>query len=173
MTAAPSPSAAVSPTLRHPTSADGAAMWGLVKETGVLEVNSCYAYLLLSAHFADTCLVAELDGRLVGFVAAYRPPRVPDVLFVWQVGVVGEGRRRGLAKRMLHTLIDAPACRGVSHLEATVAPSNLASERLFMAFAREQSAPCAQGRGFQEADFGPAHHEAETLFRIGPLRRKE
>src|SRR5690606_4540692 len=58
----------------QPTVADGAEMWRLVRESGVLDENSCYAYLLLCRHFDSTCLVARQAGDVVGFVAAYRPP---------------------------------------------------------------------------------------------------
>ncbi|MCB9730581.1 MAG: diaminobutyrate acetyltransferase [Deltaproteobacteria bacterium] len=146
-------------------------MWTLVRDSGVLEANSCYAYMLLCTHFADTCLVAERDGRGVGFVAAYRPPTHPDAVFVWQVGVSAEARGQGLGKRLLHALLRSPGCRDVHFLEATVGSSNVASQRLFRAVARELGVDCAVQRGFSGADFGPLAHEDEELFRIGPIRR--
>ncbi|MFT5429400.1 MAG: L-2,4-diaminobutyric acid acetyltransferase [Myxococcota bacterium] len=157
--------------VRHPSVSDGAAIWELVGSTQVLEPNTCYAYLLLATHFADTCLVAESDGHLIGFVAAYRPPTKPGVVFVWQIGVSHVARGRGLAKRLLHDLVDLPACEAVTHLEATVAATNEPSLRLFSGFARERGVPCERGRGFEAADFSPLTHESEALLRIGPLRR--
>ncbi|MCA9541855.1 MAG: diaminobutyrate acetyltransferase [Myxococcales bacterium] len=158
-------------TLRHPSRGDGPAIWALVQTMEQLESNSCYAYLLLATHFGDTCLVAEADGRLVGFVAAYRPPKRPDVIFVWQIGVHAEARGQGLGGRLLNALIAQPACRTATHLEATVAHSCKASQHLFSRFAKARGTPCHRGRGFAATDFGPLAHEAETLFRIGPLRR--
>src|SRR5690606_29515259 len=67
---------------------DGAAIWQLVKATGKLELNSAYFYLVFATDFGDTCLVAEQNGRLVGAVIGYHPPRQPDAAFVWQVGVL-------------------------------------------------------------------------------------
>lgn len=146
-------------------------MWDLVRATKVLEPNTCYAYLLLATHFSDTCLVAESDGQLVGFVAAYCPPTKPGVVFVWQIGVGQEARGQGLGKRLLHHLVGLPSCQAVTHLEATIATSNEASMRLFSGFARERDVPCERSRGFEPADFGQPGHEAEELFRIGPIRR--
>jgi diaminobutyrate acetyltransferase len=91
-------------TLRSPTVDDGAAIWQLVRETGVLDENSAYAYLLLCRDFARTSLVAERDSQLAGFVTAYRPPQRLQMLFVWQISVSQSARRQGLGlhHRTLH-----------------------------------------------------------------------
>ena len=160
---------AQAPVLRSPSVDDGAAIWELVRESGTLEPNTCYAYLLLATHFAPTCLIAARGGEQVGFVLAYRPPARPEVIFVWQIGVRPDCRGRGLAKRMLHALVRRPACADATYLEATVGVSNRGSDRLFRGFARERGVECAIERGFVSDDFGPLDHEAEHLYRIGPL----
>lgn len=162
--------AALNITIRPPSVADGAAIWAFVSANQVLEPNTCYAYLLLATHFADTCLVAESGDQLVGFVAAYIPPTKPDAIFVWQIGVDAAARGQGLGTRLLHQLVTLPDCQKVTHMEATVAVSNEPSQRLFSRFARERAVPCKRCRGFVAADFGSLDHEAEELFRIGPLR---
>ena len=156
-------------TLRAPESRDGAELWRLVRRSGGLEENSCYAYLLLSTHFASTCVVAESAGSIVGFVAGYISPSEPDAVFVWQIGVAPSVRRRGLGKRLLQRLISCRGARSARYLEATVASSNLPSRRLFDSFAAELGVACRESRGFEREDFGDASHEAEHLLRIGPL----
>ncbi|MGE4220112.1 MAG: diaminobutyrate acetyltransferase [Alphaproteobacteria bacterium] len=159
--------------LRRPLRADGAAIWKLVRDGGTLDLNSPYAYLLVATDFADTSLIAERGGEAVGFVAAYRPPPRPDTLFVWQVGVAPAARGQGLAGRMLAALADeAAGRRGVRWLEATVTPSNAASDALFRSFARRRGLACAVGDGFAAADFPDTDpkHEAERHYRIGPLK---
>lgn len=159
-------------TLRQPCLEDGAAMCQLVQETPPLDPNSCYAYLLLSTHFADTCVVAKDTDELVGFVSAYRPPTAPDVLFVWQVGVKATARGKGLAKTMIRSLLERDACRDVTFLEATVTPSNKPSQILFRSLANDQNAPCQETCWFPPEGFGSNQHEAEFLFRIGPLQAR-
>ncbi len=156
---------------RVPTVRDGAVMFELARESGVLEPNSCYAYLLLCTHFADTCMIAERGAEALGYVAAYRPPQRSDAVFVWQIGVRSDARGQSLGKRMLHALVDLPGCREVRFVEATVAPSNAASKALFRAFARERELGCEVLPWFEAADFGPLAHEPEQLYRIGPIRR--
>ena len=154
-------------TLRGPTPADGPAMWALVRDSGALDLNSPYAYLLLGSHFAATSLLAvrPSDGGLLGFVGAYHPPPRPAVLFIWQIGVSATARRQGLASRLL----DAAVARsGARYLEATVTPDNRPSRALFRGFARRHGAACDVSLGFS-ADCFPDGHAPEELFRIGPL----
>jgi len=156
--------------LRKPLMQDGAGICWLVKTSQPLERNSCYAYLLLCQHFSDTCVVAEQNDELVGFLSAYRPPTSPDVVFVWQVAVRQEVRGRGVASAMLTELLSRKACRDVSFLEATVSPSNRASQALFRSLARQLGTQCEEIPLFTAALFGGEAHEEEILFRIGLFR---
>jgi len=148
---------------------DGADIHRLVADCGPLDLNSTYAYLLLCRHFRATCVRAEHEGRTVGFVSAYRPPEVGEVIFVWQVAVSAEMRGQGLARRMLRELLSRPAVASCRYLETTVAPSNKPSLKLFHRLACDLGAPVAQQAMFEEADFGDERHERETLIRIGPF----
>jgi diaminobutyrate acetyltransferase len=139
-----------------------------VREAGVLDLNSSYAYLLLADRFGDTSVVAEHEGRILGFVAGFLPPRQPDTVFVWQIGVSPEARGLGLGRRLLGRLVDLPGCRDVSFLETTITPSNEASERLFRSFARHNRADVDVRAGYTTPLF-PDGKEQERLFRIGPL----
>jgi L-2,4-diaminobutyric acid acetyltransferase len=136
----------------------------------VLELNSCYAYVLFCRDFAETCVIAEQAGRLAGFVVAYRPPQRLGSVFVWQVGVSPHFRKQGIGVRLLRHLVALPACREVEYLEATVAPSNVASRRLFESVARQLGVTLRTESGFASSDFGAEQHEEEEMVRIGPLR---
>lgn len=153
--------------LRQPNIDDGAEIWRVVKESGTLDLNSAYLYLLLCKDFADTCVVAERDGRICGFVTGYRPPGRDDVIFLWQVGVDADARGRGLAKRMLASFLKgAPGAR---YLETTISPSNAASQALFRGVARDLGTECAVSACFRAAQFPGGGHEDEELYRIGPF----
>lgn len=153
---------------RAPTPEDGARMWSLIGEMGGLEQNTAYFYVLFCLDFTDTCIVAEADGRMAGFVLGYRPPARPDAMFVWQVGVAPWARRQRLAQRMIRALLDE---LGVTWLEATVTPDNEPSRKLFRSMAREYDTEC-QEIGFMTAEMFPKSHEPEDLFRIGPLKKQ-
>jgi L-2,4-diaminobutyric acid acetyltransferase len=155
--------------IREPSLRDAAPVWRLVRDSGVLDLNSPYAYLLLCSDFAPTSVVAEAAGRIEGFVGAYRPPPRPESVFVWQVVTAREVQSRGLGSRLLDAVLDRPACRGVRFLEATVTPSNQPSRALFRGLARRRGVPCVEELAFGSELFPGPGHEEEVRFRIGPL----
>ena len=143
---------------------DGPALWSLAKANG-LDENSPYAYLLWTEYFRDTTVVATDDGDApVGFVTAFRRPDEPSAVFVWQIGVDASHRRRGIAGRLLDELFERT---GGNTLEATVTPSNSASETLFRRFGERHGLAVTVEPLFAEELFPPGH-EAELRFRISP-----
>jgi len=156
--------------LRNARPGDGAALWELVRSTGTLEANSAYAYVLLAHDFGDTCLVAEQEGRLVGAVIGYHPPREASTAFVWQVGVHPSLQGQGLGQRLLQHWLTLPANAHCRWVTATVAEDNAPSRALFQRLARELHAPCISTPHFTADQFPPGH-AAEPLIRIGPINR--
>jgi L-2,4-diaminobutyric acid acetyltransferase len=156
--------------LRRPELADGKAVHDLIQRCPPLDVNSSYNYFLLCSHFRDTCVVAEANDRIVGFLSAYLLPARPDTLFIWQVAVDQEVRGRGLAGQLLAALTARPACAGVSTLETTISPSNTSSRRVFQRFAEQHGAALNEETFLEAAHFGSEAHEEERLIRIGPWK---
>lgn len=161
------------PRYRRPQArdGDGALLWRLSEAAGGLDANSEYAYHMLAEYYADTCVIAELDGRSVGFVTGFRPPSAPSTLFVWQIAVDPQYRGRGIARSMLNDLLDRLVLGGVRYLEATITPSNAASRHTFHAVAGRFNATCEESPLFRGDSFVSGEHEDEFRYRIGPFRR--
>lgn len=147
-----------------PRLGDGRALWRIARDSGTLDLNSPYSYVLWCRDFAATSVVARAAAGPCGFVTGYARPDEPGTLFVWQVAVDASQRGNGLARRMLDHLAD----RGCRFVEATVTPENTASDRLFASFARARGAEL-QRTPLLGADLFPGDHEPEVLYRIGPL----
>lgn len=161
-------------TFREPTKHDGAAIAQLVESTGVLDVNSVYAYLLVGEHFGRTSVIAEVNGQLAGFISAYCPPDKPHTVFVWQVGVAAAGRGRGIATRMLCAILRREACAHIRYLDTTISPSNEASMALFRGLARKLGTNVSENELFAADLFGAGGgHEPEILFRVGPFEANQ
>lgn len=157
--------------IETPTKADGAALWRIARDSQKLDLNSPYAYLLWCRDFAETSVVAKVDGRAVGFVVGYRRPAAPDTALVWQVAVEESQRGHGLAGKLLDELFTRLVGQGVRYLEATITPDNKVSIALFTSFAHRWNADlrCEVLFGRSHFPHGPESHEQEELYRIGPL----
>lgn len=154
--------------LRRPVLEDGKRVYDLIERCPPLDLNSSYCYFLLCSHFSDTCVVAEDDGRLVGFLSAYLPPGRADTLFVWQIAVDETARGQGLAGRMLDYLLAQPCCAEVRSVETTVSPSNQSSRRVFIRLAERLQSGSNEESFLEASLFGNEGHEEERLIRIGP-----
>ena len=155
--------------LCRPSASDAAAVHALIDECKPLDLNSTYAYLLLCHHHSDTCVVAKVSDKVVGFISGYLLPRDPQVFFVWQVAVHPRARGLQLGARMLRHLIKRESAAATRFMETTVSPSNEASRRMFQRFADEAGARVEEEMLFDRDVFGAEEHEEEALLKIGPF----
>lgn len=160
----------LNPRFKHPLLAEGSQVYALIKSCPPLDVNSQYYYHILCRDFRQTCVIAEIEATVVGFISAYRKPENPNCLFIWQVAVAEAARGQKLASTMLQWLIEQPACRAIQTIETTISPSNQASQRLFKRFAIAQQAVCTTSPFLTASDFGDSSHEEEILYQISPLK---
>jgi len=146
------------PVLRRPTADDGRAVWELVRACKPLDENSLYCNLIQCDHFAETCVLAELNGAVVGWISAHLPPAQDGTVFVWQVAVSEKARGLGLGARMLDALLDRPACADVTDLQTTITADNAASWALFRKLARRRGGTLQAVPHYKAKDhFGGAH----------------
>jgi L-2,4-diaminobutyric acid acetyltransferase len=138
----------------------------LVANRPYVGLNSQYTYFLLAKDFSDTCLVAECNGRIVGFSSGYLPPARTDIFFNWEVAVEEKCRGHGLQRTLLLSQLSRSRVR---FLEATVNPSNEASKKNYRALAQLLETKCLEQMLFDADAFEDGSHEAEVLFRIGPF----
>ncbi len=153
-------------TLRQPEREDGAAIWQLIRDCAPLDENSMYCNLLQCDHFADTCIVAELDGAIVGWISGYIVPSEPDTLFIWQVAVSEKARGLGVGKRMLRALLDREVCGEVTRLKTTITKDNQASWALFSSFAEHVEGSLERAAYFKREDHFDGHHDTEHMVTI-------
>ena len=54
-------------------------------------------------------------------------------------------------------------------MEATITPSNIASQQLFSSLAAKHGVKCVEEALFRSENFGDHCHEDEVLLRLGPF----
>ncbi len=152
--------------LRKPTVEDGSDVWELISTCKPLDENSMYFNLIQCDHFADTCILAEREGQIVGWISGHIPPEKPDALFVWQVAVSPEARGLGLAGRMLRSLFDRPELAEVTRIETTITRDNKPSWALFRAFAAKRGGTMTHAPHFERGAHFDGAHATEYLVNI-------
>lgn len=95
--------------------------------------------------FADTFLVAERDGRIVGYTIGALVQHRPATGWIVRL-VVAEGyRRRGLGGDLVAAVTGSLRERGAGEIYLSVAPSNRVARALY------------ERHGFRETDFCPGY----------------
>ncbi|MDG6773530.1 diaminobutyrate acetyltransferase [Thiomicrorhabdus sp. ZW0627] len=152
---------------RKPSLDDGYAIYSLIENSPPLDVNSSYLYFLQSDHFSDTCVVAEKQGKIVGFISAFFNPKDKTDLFVWQVAVDASMRGQGLALRLLEQLVRNQSDNSdFARITATISPSNIASQKLFKRFSETHGLSIDKETYLEAKHFGDQGHEAEELYTL-------
>lgn len=152
-------------TLRKPTSEDGSAIWDLVRSCKPLDENSMYCNIVQAEHFSDTCVVAELEGDIVGWISGHMIPN-EDALFVWQVAVSPKARGLGLGRRMLEHLIGREACAEANQLNTTITKDNEASWALFRSFAKHVGGDLSDEAHYKREEHFDGKHATEHMVTI-------
>jgi 8-oxo-dGTP pyrophosphatase MutT (NUDIX family)/GNAT superfamily N-acetyltransferase len=92
-----------------------------------VRVRSASDYWLYATLFSSTCQVAIDDGMLVGAVVAMRSQDNPNDVYVQDVAVHPDHRRRGIATTLLGVVIARARRWGARRLYLTSEPDNTAA----------------------------------------------
>lgn len=178
--------------IRHLQQSDARYLHDLIVRCPPLDVNSLYAYGLLSLHHSATCFVAVINEQVCAAVTGYIPPEQPDTYFLWQVAVAPEQQGTGLGSQLLeHVFQHCLLPNKLKYLETTISPSNTASQQLFKRFAQRHQVALHQSPLFSSDALLPVSqlngsgsgsgnvtlnantcvptelHEPEDLYRLG------
>lgn len=118
--------------VRFATRGDLTALLAIERDCFGHDAMPVYSFVQYLELFPSTTLVAEgaEGGPPAGFVIA-GASEDPDTAWILDVAVSPAMQGRGVARRLLETVLETLRARGAGRVRATVAPSNSASLALF------------------------------------------
>ena len=158
---------------RQPNTKDGYEINQLIKNCSPLDQNSAYCNLLQCSHFSESCIIAEIDNKILGWISGYQIPNNQKQLFIWQVAVHPDARGLGVAKKMLENLLNRENLIKINFLNTTITENNKASWSLFKGFALSKQTKLVKTPFFEKKIHFNNKHETEFLVSIGPFDFKK
>ncbi len=114
------------PALRSVTIVDLSAILGELQDFWSEERDMAFLHQALYVHeFGETSVLAERDGRILGYLLGFVSP--DGTGYIHAVAVRGEARGEGLARAMYERFEELVRERGARGLKAITAPENAGS----------------------------------------------
>jgi len=143
---------------------DYLAVHSFIDRCEILVTHPLHLYRIVLRYFADTCFVAEQEGRVVGFQMGFYSQQNHDTYFLWQIGTDPSLRRQGVGRNLLTFAEEELARDGCRRIEVTIDPGNMPSFRLFekrgytVISDREPEAVEVNGLSAVKDFYGPGRH---------------
>ncbi|MBD3182947.1 GNAT family N-acetyltransferase [Candidatus Poribacteria bacterium] len=107
--------------IRNITPDDVESIYNLVDGSLTLRTYDKYLYRILSEYFTKTCLVAESDNEIVGFILCFISQDDPSILFIWQIFVRETYRGKLVTQKLNKQIRDVAREMGCTKLHFTIA----------------------------------------------------
>ncbi|HHV23446.1 MAG: ribosomal protein S18-alanine N-acetyltransferase [Methanosarcina sp.] len=98
-------------------------------ESEAFSEHNSLLYMGFYETVGDGFLVAELDGKVVGYVVGYRSAENEGHIF--SIGVKEEYRRRGIGTALIHAICDLFVVNGLKYARLEVRNSNIRAQNLY------------------------------------------
>jgi diaminobutyrate acetyltransferase len=121
----------IKPSVRNPGEGDFLRVHNFVKQCDTIETYPKHLFKIITRYLGNSCYIAEIGDRIIGFSMGMRSQRDPETFFLWQIGVIPGLRGKGVAKELVEAMERRARSLGCSKIEATVDPANRQSYRLF------------------------------------------
>lgn len=79
---------------------------------------------LFFRHFKDTSLIAEEDGKLIGFLIGFVSQSYPNEAYIHFVGIHPDYRKKGLGRKLYLAFFEKVAKKGCQVVHCVTSPVN-------------------------------------------------
>ena len=128
------------PIVRFPTREDSTPVMELINACEISKYSALSRNILQQDLLSETSVVAELDGQIVGWMAAYKLPHDLETLFVWQLVVSEDERGVGLGSLMINSALKRDIGEDVERVQTAIKSDDLDTWSFFKRFAHSKNA---------------------------------
>ena len=122
-------------TIRNVQKTDNALLRHLAKQCPSLDLHTQYTYWATAYYFNKSSFILEDDGKPIGYIMALN---TPDVIFIWQIGIVKEYRGKGLSCELISAVMEY--AKSINKpIEVTIASNNKSSFNAFKSATLKQN----------------------------------
>ena len=122
-------------TIRNVEKTDNALLRHLAKQCPALDLHTQYTYWVNTYYFNKSSFILEDDGKPIGYIMALN---TPDVIFIWQIGIIKEYRGKGLSYKLISAVMEY--AKSINKpIEVTIASNNKSSFNAFKSAALKQN----------------------------------
>lgn len=90
-----------------------------------------HVYKIILRYFGNYCLIAEENGKIIGFVMGIVPQSFPGTFFLWDIGVAPSHQGKGIGGKLVRKIENELKEVGFIRIEVTIDALNIPSYKLF------------------------------------------
>lgn len=106
------------------------------KKCDYLGVHTPYSYWVVCNFFGDSCFMLKDQENIIGTIMTVHNK---DTLFVWQIGIIKEYRRKGYSQILYDAVLNFARQNGQTKIAMSVDPENEASFRAIERFCKRNN----------------------------------
>lgn len=133
------------------------------KKCDYLGVHTPYSYWVVCNFFGDSCFMIKDQENIIGTIMTVRNK---DTLFVWQIGVMEEYRRKGYSQILYDAVLNFARQNGQTKIAMSVDLENQASFRSINRFCKRNNLLSKQVGSVDIVLPEEDYDESELLFEI-------
>lgn len=118
-----------------------------------------YIYWMLGKYFPSTCLVAEENGQILGYIGALLSAEKQKI-FIWQIAVKPEERGRRIGRKLLKRILLVAGDMGIMQLEIAINDENIPCRHMVEKLVQDLRGTITKKEKYQDAGF------CETVYSI-------
>ena len=129
-------------TIRKPEIKDAVVLRNLEINSSVLEVDSIHSFINYCRYSHETSLILEESNRILGFIFGSIDSNESNTIFIHQIFIEPEYRRKGLATFMLFNLLSRIQTKKINSLKTIIFINDTQLDAFYKSITKKLETKC-------------------------------